>query len=273
MLPGLNPGGIGTRWHRSASGWGLAPCRFCFACRVIVFAPIPDPFPAGRGTFVYFAGGYRPRHPCIRPFAALYRTFQTGSRRWRGKLTVQRITNKKAFPQSSAGSQGEGGPGERNWRLRWSSPGAGIASAAGKSALRARAGGWGRKNYDTAGKAGAAGHSAPAGQQRRQGAGAAFRPPSQRARLRCLRNRNTTTTGQRQCRNTGKGRIRTVGKEPAVTPVSRASRRYRSQEIGALPSSRTVSSTVSSGSSRDVKEEMSQRRICQSPAGRAEEAR
>ena len=32
-----------------------------------------------------------------------------------GKLTVQRITDKKAFPLSSAGSQGEGGPGERNF--------------------------------------------------------------------------------------------------------------------------------------------------------------
>ena len=34
-------------------------------------------------------------------------------------------------------------------------------SPEGKSALRARAGGWGRKSYDTAGKADAAGHSAP----------------------------------------------------------------------------------------------------------------
>ena len=37
------------------------------------FSPIPpNPLPGGKGgLLVYFAGGYRPRHPCIRPFAAL----------------------------------------------------------------------------------------------------------------------------------------------------------------------------------------------------------
>ena len=38
-------------------------------------------------------------------------------------------------------------------------------------------GGWGRKSYDTAGKAGAAGHSHPAGQQRRQGKQVPPSPP------------------------------------------------------------------------------------------------
>ena len=40
---------------------------------VCFVAPIPPaPFPAGRGRLkVYFAGGYRPRHPCTEPSTAL----------------------------------------------------------------------------------------------------------------------------------------------------------------------------------------------------------
>ena len=70
--PGAEPGRC---WLRSTtySGkfWGVwgtlsrVPRRF--------FAPIPPtPFPAGRGRFlVYFAGGWRPRHPCAEPLTAL----------------------------------------------------------------------------------------------------------------------------------------------------------------------------------------------------------
>ena len=51
----------------------------CLLCRllplplVVFVAPIPPtPFPAGRGRLkVYFAGGYRPRHPGIKPSTAL----------------------------------------------------------------------------------------------------------------------------------------------------------------------------------------------------------
>ena len=75
--PGAEPGRC---WLRSAThsgkfwgGWGTlsrVPRRF--------FAPIPPTrtrralFPAGRGRFlVYFAGGWRPRHPCTEPLTAL----------------------------------------------------------------------------------------------------------------------------------------------------------------------------------------------------------
>ena len=71
--PGLNPGGIGTRWRvpRPAGGSPL-PFLFCLPYHSF-FSPIPPaPFPAGRGRLlVYFAGGYRPRHPGIKPPAAL----------------------------------------------------------------------------------------------------------------------------------------------------------------------------------------------------------
>ena len=67
-------------------GWSLADLAAvvsagvaCLLCRllplplVVFVAPIPPtPFPAGRGRLkVYFAGGYRPRHPGIKPSTAL----------------------------------------------------------------------------------------------------------------------------------------------------------------------------------------------------------
>ena len=88
--PGLNPGGTGagahiTRWRGACP----AGCRLTLPFRnpqggVPCLPPAPaafslpscphppPPFPAGRGSpKVYFAGGYRPRHPGIRPLAAL----------------------------------------------------------------------------------------------------------------------------------------------------------------------------------------------------------
>ena len=63
---------------------------------------------------------------------------------------VRRKNDRKRLHMSNAGSQGEGGPGEMELSVANAtaafemvlSPGAGIASAAGKSALRARAGGY-----------------------------------------------------------------------------------------------------------------------------------
>ena len=103
------------------------PCRCgvrrggaCLLCRqptlplACFAAPIPPtPFPAGRGRLkVYFAGGFAPgtpaldrlRHlqplPCGHPGA---------------EPMVRRKNDRKRFSMSSAGSQGEGGPGERNF--------------------------------------------------------------------------------------------------------------------------------------------------------------
>ena len=73
----------------------------CLSCRpppltlVCFFAPIPPtPFPAGRGSpKLFHARGSAPCIPGAEP-------------------TVRRQSDRKQFPMSSAGSQGEGGPGE-----------------------------------------------------------------------------------------------------------------------------------------------------------------
>ena len=70
---GLRPGGAGERRNararRGHNGFGRRICQpyQCFP------APIPPtPFPTGRGRLlVYFAGGWRPRHPCTEPLTAL----------------------------------------------------------------------------------------------------------------------------------------------------------------------------------------------------------
>ena len=82
--PGLNPGGTGQgSAPRARRGAGFSGRRIDLAAVVpkgacllgcllplpltCLFAPIPPaPFPAGRGRLLlYFAGGYRPRHPCL----------------------------------------------------------------------------------------------------------------------------------------------------------------------------------------------------------------
>ena len=86
LHPRAEPGRHRLFLWEAGSGGGLAwlvagrPCRSgirwgaCLLCRLptlplaCFLSPIPPaPFPAGRGRFkVYFAGGYRPRHPCNR---------------------------------------------------------------------------------------------------------------------------------------------------------------------------------------------------------------
>ena len=86
---GLNPGGTGGwRLTRPEGGWrfwspdcpadmvpkgGLPPRSPACPAFIVFPAPIPlSPFPAGRGRLlVYFAGGWRPRHPCTEPLTAL----------------------------------------------------------------------------------------------------------------------------------------------------------------------------------------------------------
>ena len=88
----------------------------------------PAPFPAGRGRFLlYFAGGYRPRHPCIRPPAALIVPAKQapgaeGSLCFGAKQTEPPIFGQCRQPRRG----GTGGDGtirrKRRRRLRWSSP-------------------------------------------------------------------------------------------------------------------------------------------------------
>ena len=87
---GLNPGGTGEGWRltrrRGARQFwspdcpadmvpkgGLPPRSPACPAFIVFPAPIPPaPFPAGRGRLlVYFAGGWRPRHPCAEPLTAL----------------------------------------------------------------------------------------------------------------------------------------------------------------------------------------------------------
>ncbi len=86
--PRLNPRGTG-KWERTTRPAGgvpsLLPAYPAFSLLFCPLSPRP-PSPPGKGeTKSLFRRGLRPRHPCIRPFAALV---------------------------NSAGSQGEGGPGE-----------------------------------------------------------------------------------------------------------------------------------------------------------------
>ena len=75
----------------------------------------PSPLPLrGRGSFkVYFAGGYRPRHPCNRVGSGT--GFSCG--KWIPLVItavhgIQSLAGLDAALVSNGGSQGEGGPGE-----------------------------------------------------------------------------------------------------------------------------------------------------------------
>ena len=133
----------GARW--GAQGGSRPPTLplVCFPAPI----PPPPPSPPGKGEiFGLFRRGLRPRHPGIRLLTALtVPAVQVPGER---EPAVRRKNDRKRLHMSNAGSQGEGGPGERNYPSHATaafemvlSPGAGIASAAGKSALRARAGG------------------------------------------------------------------------------------------------------------------------------------
>ena len=82
---------FGIRWGGGSPFWLPADLAFSFAS-----APIPPtPFPSGEGGDLKFsyARGFAPCIPGAEP-------------------TVRRENGRERFPMSSAGSQGEGGPGE-----------------------------------------------------------------------------------------------------------------------------------------------------------------
>ena len=104
-----------------------SPCRpcprrgACLLCRLIpsafTFFPAPyppDPLPRwGRGSpKVYFAGGFAPGTPA---FNRLRHLQNLPSRYPAAEIRDCRKNDRKRFPMSSAASQGEGGPGERNF--------------------------------------------------------------------------------------------------------------------------------------------------------------
>ena len=111
----------------------------CLACRLptpplVCFpAPIPPPpFPTGRGRpKVYFAGGYRPRHPGTYLLTALtdHAEQAPGAR----EPAVQRKADRRSFLRAApaAKERGDRGRGTSAFEMVLS-PGAGRSSAAGK---------------------------------------------------------------------------------------------------------------------------------------------
>ena len=149
-IPGTEPEatlGQGGRTTHPAGGWLFqSPADLavpetagaaCLLCRLstpplaYLLSPIPPtPLPQwGRGRLkVYFAGGYRPRHPCIKPFAALtasaIRAPHAGSLRFAAKT----IGSGSLLAAPAAKERGDRGRGTSAFEMVLS-PGAGIASA------------------------------------------------------------------------------------------------------------------------------------------------
>ena len=95
-VPALSPAAPAI----SAPAGGLAFFLACLPCLGFTFLPPipPTPFPGGEGGDfrLFYARGFAPCIPGAEPM-------------------VRRKTDRKRLPMSSAGSQGEGGPGERNF--------------------------------------------------------------------------------------------------------------------------------------------------------------
>ena len=126
---GLNPGGTGEGWRLTRpEGGTMALVAGLFPTLAVLLPPSPlPPFPAGRGRLlVYFAGGWRPRHPCIKPFAALTAPayWYPAQRSLLFSANSTEIMSLERCRQPRRG--GTGGDGtirrKRRRRLRWSSP-------------------------------------------------------------------------------------------------------------------------------------------------------
>ena len=140
---GLNPGGTG-KWGRTTRPAGAClPCRppaLPLACFV---APIPPPAlaerssPPGKGEFQsLFRRGLRPRHPGIKPPAALTEPAKRVPCAW--EPAVRRKTERTAFPWAVPAAKERGDRGRWNYPSQATaafemvlSPGAGRTSAAG----------------------------------------------------------------------------------------------------------------------------------------------
>ena len=90
----------------------LPPAYPAFTFFSAPYPPSPLPQRGRGGPKVYFAGGFAPGTPA---FNRLRHLQNLPSRYPAAKIRDCRKTDRKWFPMSSAGSQGEGGPGERNF--------------------------------------------------------------------------------------------------------------------------------------------------------------
>ena len=138
--PGLNPGGTGFSCGKRVPAGGFAPCGAGWGWRCGArrgaqgggrLPTLPCRNPAGALAFLvaclpfYFSFNSAPIPP-TRARRALFPSGEGGDLKFsyaRGfapcipgaESTVRRENGRKRFPMSSAGSQGEGGPGERNF--------------------------------------------------------------------------------------------------------------------------------------------------------------
>ena len=139
---GLNPGGTGEGWRltcrRGARRFWLPDCFATVGVRrraqwlwspglpalSILFCPHPpDPLPLrGRGRLlVYFAGGWRPRHPCAEPLTALAEPAGQVPG-VPGNLRFAATPTEALFSERCRQPRRGGTGGEELRRLRWSSP-------------------------------------------------------------------------------------------------------------------------------------------------------
>ena len=127
------------------------------------YAPYPPqpPSPAGKGVSKsLFRRGLRPRHPCIRPFAALTASAMRAPRA--REPAVRRNTDRSPFLSAVPAAKERGGRGRWNYpsltrrrRLRWSSPPGQVEPVPpGRALCEREAGGWGQESKLKAGLAG-----------------------------------------------------------------------------------------------------------------------
>ena len=149
---GLNPSGAGSRGEplaRRGSAPDWSPARpasvvpgggACLLCRLLPpafsllscpLSPRP-PSPAGKGEpQSLFRRGLRPRHPCIRPFAAFTNlSKQEPGAKGSPRLVARMARNAFLWTVPAAKERGDRGRGTSAFEMVLS-PGAGRASAAG----------------------------------------------------------------------------------------------------------------------------------------------
>ena len=102
----------------------------CPCLKLTLLPPSPTPLPLrGRGRLkVYFAGGYRPRHPCTEPSTALTASAMRAPHAGSLRFAAKTIGSGSLLAVPAAKERGDRGRGTSAFEMVLS-PGAGIASA------------------------------------------------------------------------------------------------------------------------------------------------
>ena len=130
--PRLNPRGTGEGANHAPGGGRRGAVARNPAFSLLSCPHPPNPLPAGKGEFQsLFCRGLRPRHPCIRPPAALIVPAKQAPGA-EGELVFRRKTDRTAFLWAvpAAKERGDRGRGTSAFEMVLS-PGAGRTSAAG----------------------------------------------------------------------------------------------------------------------------------------------